>query len=565
MNCEKCKELLVAYLEDVLERSDKQAIESHLNTCPPCRAEANEIISLRDRLVTNGKALAQTNLEDKVLNRIVREQSSKLRKVSKSNRQIQLWRMIMKSRITKLAAAAAIIVAVSIFGWVSSHDGSGNGTKSLTYFSLISQVRAAEEKLFYQDAITHIVNEIVVFASSKNIAIRQEGESDAEESVETLNSFLEYNWLPMCSVRANGHLRFNQLQLPAGNAQPYTIVDESWYDSATGNFVRVLKCGQEVFFANSYDGRFVYNLETSPDGSTRVIKEQVTDDFTPPRNPAEFLGITAGLPSGIEEESVSPIQEIREGTLADGAPVRVVKAGFGDAHGELNAYWLFKVREDNSTIAEMEFIIADQPQLLIRRVLSETVDAPSVSWSLTDLPEEVPGGQERVKPVVKPDMVIPNVSVQHMLERADFETYVFGENPSWAAHREIVDCIDPPSPGHRMFFIACRADDGRHVVLVQSHTYNKMLGNLAKKGQLVYTSPNGFKVWGGGPDKWYSQIILSSARATIKDPPSEDRVGYVLESPAGTFPALAVNGPLTDEELHSLVDSLVAAREYQGE
>ncbi|MHC4708614.1 MAG: anti-sigma factor family protein [Planctomycetota bacterium] len=47
MNCEKCKELLVAYLEDVLERSHKQAIESHLNTCPPCRAEADEIISLR--------------------------------------------------------------------------------------------------------------------------------------------------------------------------------------------------------------------------------------------------------------------------------------------------------------------------------------------------------------------------------------------------------------------------------------------------------------------------------------------------------------------------------------
>ncbi|MBN2128509.1 MAG: hypothetical protein JW741_03400, partial [Sedimentisphaerales bacterium] len=47
-----------------------------------------------------------------------------------------------------------------------------------------------------------------------------------------------------------------------------------------------------------------------------------------------------------------------------------------------------------------------------------------------------------------------------------------------------------------------------------------------------------------------------------KDPPSEDRIGYVFESPAGTFPALAVNGPVSDEELHGLVDSLLPARQY---
>jgi len=114
MNCEKCKELLVAYVEDLLEESQKQAIESHLNTCPPCRAEANELFALRDRLTANGKALAQTDLEDKILNRILQEQSSKLREVRKSNKQIRLWRIIMKSRITKLTTAAAIIVAALV-------------------------------------------------------------------------------------------------------------------------------------------------------------------------------------------------------------------------------------------------------------------------------------------------------------------------------------------------------------------------------------------------------------------------------------------------------------------
>lgn len=114
MNCEQCKELLVAYVEDLLEEPQKQAIKSHLNTCPPCRAELTQLIALRDRLAANGKALDQTDLEGKVLNRILREQSSKLREVSKSNKQIQLWRIIMKNRITKLAAAAVIIVVILI-------------------------------------------------------------------------------------------------------------------------------------------------------------------------------------------------------------------------------------------------------------------------------------------------------------------------------------------------------------------------------------------------------------------------------------------------------------------
>ncbi|MHC4645937.1 MAG: hypothetical protein ACYTBJ_10555 [Planctomycetota bacterium] len=183
------------------------------------------------------------------------------------------------------------------------------------------------------------------------------------------------------------------------------------------------------------------------------------------------------------------------------------------------------------------------------------------TWSLSELPQEVAGTQDAVKPSISPDMVIPNVSVQHMVEKATFETYIFATNPPWAGHRQIADCLDVASPDHRMFIITYRADDGRHVATAQSHSYNTMLGPFARMGELVYTSPNGFKVWGGGPQKWYAEILLSSARSAIKDPPADDRIGYVLESPAGTFPTLAVNGPLTEEELHNLIDSLVPAKE----
>jgi hypothetical protein len=108
--------------------------------------------------------------------------------------------------------------------------------------------------------------------------------------------------------------------------------------------------------------------------------------------------------------------------------------------------------------------------------------------------------------------------------------------------------------------MTARAEDGRHLVLVQAATYNRMLPRKIKDGTVVYTAPNGFKVWGGGPQKWYSKILLQSAHYYLKDPPAEDRTGYVLESPAGTFPALAANGPVSDEELHALVDSLTPAK-----
>ena len=99
--------------------------------------------------------------------------------------------------------------------------------------------------------------------------------------------------------------------------------------------------------------------------------------------------------------------------------------------------------------------------------------------------------------------------------------------------------------------------------MIQSSTFNQSLGQVAKQGRLVYTSPNGFKVWSTAQDKWAANIALQSARSVILDPPAEDRSGYMLESPAGTFPMLAVNGALTETELRALIDDLVSAKTIQ--
>jgi len=114
MNCAECKELLVAYVERLLEESQKQAVAEHLKDCSACRAEAKELTQLHDRLVSNGKVLAQSDLEDDVMNRIVREQNVRLKAAGKAGAGLKLRRIIMKSPITRLAAAAVIIIAVLV-------------------------------------------------------------------------------------------------------------------------------------------------------------------------------------------------------------------------------------------------------------------------------------------------------------------------------------------------------------------------------------------------------------------------------------------------------------------
>jgi hypothetical protein len=69
------------------------------------------------------------------------------------------------------------------------------------------------------------------------------------------------------------------------------------------------------------------------------------------------------------------------------------------------------------------------------------------------------------------------------------------------------------------------------------------MDTLAEKmGKVVYTSPGSVKVLSTSLDQWLAGILLQSARAAINFTPSDDRTGYVLETPSGTYPAPAVNG-----------------------
>jgi len=114
MNCAECKEMLVAYLEGLLEDPQKEEVTEHLKDCHACQSESAELTALHGRLVKNGKALSDSRLEDKVLNQIIQEQNVRLKTARKAGEGLKLRRIIMKSKITRMAAAAAIIFAVLI-------------------------------------------------------------------------------------------------------------------------------------------------------------------------------------------------------------------------------------------------------------------------------------------------------------------------------------------------------------------------------------------------------------------------------------------------------------------
>jgi hypothetical protein len=114
MNCEEYKEILVEYIEGLLDESRTQQVAEHLKNCPNCRTEAQQLSNLHERLVKNGKNASRSNLEDQVMDRIVREQSARLKAAEKAGTALKLRSIIMKSSITRMAAAAVIIIAVVI-------------------------------------------------------------------------------------------------------------------------------------------------------------------------------------------------------------------------------------------------------------------------------------------------------------------------------------------------------------------------------------------------------------------------------------------------------------------
>jgi hypothetical protein len=567
MNCTECKELLVGYVEGFLDESQKQTVAGHLTSCRFCRAELDAVKGLHKRLVTNGEVLAQTALENDVMNRIVREQSVRLKTINKISKTIRIRRIIMKSRIIKLAAAAVILIGISVVGWLSYNP---NVPKSMSSFTLLAKACASEQTLFYgTEGIVHIVNEIILYPKQERDTVELlrdlESETTQDKNLAFLKSWLSYRWFPIYSLKTDGQLHEYKLELAEHADKAVTISDIAWFDSATGRFARVLKTGDQVLFANAYDGEFIYWANKGPGGVLQIKKEAITSEFKVPDNPVDFLGIAAGIKGSVPGEHYPPIQDVTTETLQDGTPVSVYKLGFTDPWGKVDTYFLFNINTNTDVIGEIECVVKGKTTRVHRRVVAERVNSSELSWNLSELTAG-PAKQTSVDANAVEGASI--VTVKQMAQRATSTVYIFAKNPSWTDDCKIYDLPDEASPSARFFAATYHAKDGRDITLTQGESFTKYfsatfakLQEIREQSPWAYESKNGFKALHQSDkegEMWWTEFALKSSGFE----PTANRVGYILMSPAKTFLTLAINGPVSEQELHGLVDSLVPAEEY---
>ena len=125
MNCAECKELLVAYIEGLLDEAHRCALEEHLKGCRVCRTDEQAVRDLQMRLVKNGRTIGGSNLENRVMDAIIREQNLQLKKAPTETKIFKLRRFLMKSPIVKAVVAAVVVLAclAGLYFWTSTQSG----------------------------------------------------------------------------------------------------------------------------------------------------------------------------------------------------------------------------------------------------------------------------------------------------------------------------------------------------------------------------------------------------------------------------------------------------------
>lgn len=122
MNCVKCRELMTAYVEGLLDSQLERDVASHVETCSVCRAEAMEQRHLHERLLVNGRAFTATPVATAVMNRISNQQNSQARRI-KMHKQY--------GKIGLGLAAAAVLAVLFIVPWGTTRQGQATAAEVL--------------------------------------------------------------------------------------------------------------------------------------------------------------------------------------------------------------------------------------------------------------------------------------------------------------------------------------------------------------------------------------------------------------------------------------------------
>jgi len=121
--CENMKDQIADLVTGILSEDHVQKLQQHLDECATCRDYARALKN-EDMLLTEFFAVTDVNTasrQERVLQAVNRSC------VSKQTNSLLIWRTIMKSTITKLAAAAVIITAITLglFEFIGTGSSSG--------------------------------------------------------------------------------------------------------------------------------------------------------------------------------------------------------------------------------------------------------------------------------------------------------------------------------------------------------------------------------------------------------------------------------------------------------
>ena len=117
MNCRECKNLLIEYAEGLLEGNLKEGVEQHLEQCPQCRKEIENIRLLEDRILKNSLDFRSIDLEERIMDRIAGERSIRLKAASSAGFFHQIRSLFMKNAVLKIASATAVLAIFFIIAF----------------------------------------------------------------------------------------------------------------------------------------------------------------------------------------------------------------------------------------------------------------------------------------------------------------------------------------------------------------------------------------------------------------------------------------------------------------
>ncbi|MFC1764394.1 hypothetical protein ACFL6U_20265 [Planctomycetota bacterium] len=474
-----------------------------------------------------------------------------------------LWRIIMKSRITHVAAALLLLVGIVALSWPGKSE-------PYTMISLLSVSNAAEQSLFYQtDGIRFMTNRIVLYPrtspTSQELLDKLSADVTQENNMAFIQAYLQHAALPLTMLGADGQPEMFNLQVSRDAQESMTLIDESWYDMASGRFVRIVRQGDQVLFANAYDGQAVYLARRSAAGNLEVDRQAISASFQAPSNPADFLGMAAGIAHSVPQKHYPPVHDVYDETLADGSAMRVYQLGFKNPWDSFDTYYLFKQSVADNTLMEIRCVVGNEVLSEHQRVATELVEAPGVAWDLERL---TTAEDAQASDVQSQSIGFTFLAPEDLTDVDDFKAALFATSPAWTQKRTLVQVPDPIGAG-KLLVGFYEAEDGRHVIMTMAKSFNQYMGTLVQRieqgGQPFpwdHTSVAGFKIHRQrekAASLWWTEIAIKNSGFD----PAPNRQGFFGRTPDGFYFTIAVNGPVSDQEMRSLADSLIDARDYR--